>query len=35
MPSAQLYFRDPDGHTIEFITLLDENPNNKFHPLAQ
>jgi catechol 2,3-dioxygenase-like lactoylglutathione lyase family enzyme len=30
MPSAQLYFRDPDGHTIEFITLRDENPDSEF-----
>jgi lactoylglutathione lyase len=30
MPSAQLYFRDPDGHVIEFITLLDENPDSEF-----
>jgi lactoylglutathione lyase len=30
MPSAQLYFRDPDGHSIEFITLLDEDPDNEF-----
>ena len=27
MPSAQLYFRDPDGHTIEFIALLEEVPD--------
>jgi lactoylglutathione lyase len=26
MPSAQLYFRDPDGHSLEFISLLDEQP---------
>jgi hypothetical protein len=30
MPSAQLYFRDPDGHMIKFITLLDENPDSEF-----
>ena len=30
MPSAQLYFRDPDGHTIEFIALLDEEPDPSF-----
>jgi lactoylglutathione lyase len=24
MPSAQIYFSDPDGHTVEYITLLDE-----------
>jgi len=23
MPSAQLYFHDPDGHALEFIALLD------------
>ena len=26
MPSAQLYFCDADGHSLEFITLLDELP---------
>jgi lactoylglutathione lyase len=26
MPSAQLYFRDPDSHLVEFIALLDEPP---------
>ena len=30
MPSAQLYFKDPDGHMIEFITLLDEKPDSEF-----
>jgi lactoylglutathione lyase len=30
MPSAQLYFRDRDGHSLEFITLLDESPEPKF-----
>jgi lactoylglutathione lyase len=30
MPSAQLYFRDHDGHSVEFITLLDESPEPKF-----
>jgi len=24
MPSAQLYFRDPDGHLLELIALLDD-----------
>jgi len=24
MPSAQIYFRDPDGHTVEFISILPE-----------
>jgi lactoylglutathione lyase len=27
MPSAQIYFRDPDGHSLEFITILLETPN--------
>ena len=31
MPSAQLYFRDPDGHSLEFITVLDEKPDPHFH----
>jgi len=31
MPSAQLYFRDPDGHSLEFITLLDEKPDPSFN----
>ena len=30
MPSAQLYFRDPDDHLVEFITMLDEPPNPGF-----
>jgi lactoylglutathione lyase len=30
MPSAQLYFRDPDGHSVEFITLLSESPDPNF-----
>src|SRR5262249_38283368 len=30
MPSAQLYFRDGDGHSLEFITLLDEPPEPEF-----
>jgi lactoylglutathione lyase len=27
MPSAQLYFSDPDGHSLEYITVLDETPD--------
>jgi len=35
MPSAQLYFRDPDGHSLEFIALLDDVPEPHFHgPLS-
>jgi lactoylglutathione lyase len=30
MPSAQLYFRDPDGHCVEFIALLDDPPDPTF-----
>src|SRR4030095_15730410 len=30
MPSAQLYFRDPDGHSLEFIALLNDAPDPKF-----
>jgi|SRR6185503_2678783 lactoylglutathione lyase len=30
MPSAQLYFRDPDGHSVEFISLLDDSPDPSF-----
>lgn len=30
MPSAQLYFSDPDGHTVEYIALLDEAPEPGF-----
>lgn len=30
MPSAQIYFRDPDGHSVEFIALLDDAPDPGF-----
>lgn len=30
MPSAQLYFRDPDGHSLEYIALLDAPPAPDF-----
>ena len=33
MPSAQIYFRDPDGHMLEFISILPEPPNPKFNGL--
>jgi len=26
MPAAALYFRDPDGHMLEYLTMLDEAP---------
>src|SRR5436853_6892502 len=30
MPSAQLYFSDRDGHSVEFIALLDESAEPEF-----
>jgi lactoylglutathione lyase len=36
MPSAQIYFRDPDGHSVEFITVLDDPPAPDFiGPLSE
>lgn len=26
MPAAAIYFRDPDNHLIEYLTMLDRNP---------
>jgi lactoylglutathione lyase len=26
MPAAAVYFRDPDGHLLEYLTMLDEEP---------
>jgi lactoylglutathione lyase len=26
MPAAAVYFRDPDGHLLEYLSLLDEDP---------
>ncbi len=31
MPSAQIYFSDPDGHALEFIALLEDEPDADFH----
>ncbi len=31
MPSAQIYFCDPDGHSLEFIALLDDAPDPEFN----
>jgi lactoylglutathione lyase len=31
MPSAQIYFRDPDGHSLEFIALLEQTPDPNFN----
>jgi len=30
MPSAQIYFRDPDGHMLEFIAILSDEPRPGF-----
>jgi lactoylglutathione lyase len=30
MPSAQLYFSDPDDHSVEFISLLPDPPDEAF-----
>jgi lactoylglutathione lyase len=30
MPSAQIYFRDPDGHMLELITILPGKPRPGF-----
>jgi lactoylglutathione lyase len=30
MPSAQIYFRDPDGHWLEYIALLPDAPDASF-----
>lgn len=30
VPSAQLYFADPDGHAVEYIALLDDAPDASF-----
>jgi lactoylglutathione lyase len=26
MPAAAVYFRDPDGHLLEYLTMLDDDP---------
>ena len=26
MPAAAIYFRDPDGHLLEYLTMLNEDP---------
>ena len=30
MFSAQIYFADPDGHMLEFISILPDPPNSTF-----
>ena len=27
MPAAAVYFRDPDGHLLEYLAMLDEEPH--------
>ena len=27
MPAAAVYFRDPDGHLLEYLAMLDEEPD--------
>jgi lactoylglutathione lyase len=29
MPAASVYFRDPDGHMLEYLTMLDGEPRAK------
>ena len=30
MPAVSIYFKDPDGHSIEMLHLLEDNPDPKF-----
>ena len=30
MPAASQYFKDPDGHTLEYIAVLDQEPDYSF-----
>jgi lactoylglutathione lyase len=29
MPAAALYFEDPDGHLLEYLTMLEEEPRSE------
>ena len=29
MPAAALYFRDPDGHLLEYVAMLDDEPDGE------
>ena len=37
MPAVSVYFKDPDGHSLEFISLLNDAANAEFgvNPLSQ
>ncbi|MBX4891542.1 VOC family protein [Rhizobium bangladeshense] len=37
MPALSIYFKDPDGHPIEFISILDDAPDRNFgvQPLSE
>ncbi|MGD8427702.1 MAG: VOC family protein [Balneolaceae bacterium] len=37
MPAAAVFFRDPDGHLLELIAYLEENPDPNFNyrPLSE
>ncbi|OXM13320.1 hypothetical protein CGZ75_19830 [Paenibacillus herberti] len=28
MPAVSIYFDDPDGHSVEFISMLDDEPRS-------
>jgi len=30
-PAAMIYFRDLDGHMLEFVTILSDPPNPSFN----
>jgi catechol 2,3-dioxygenase-like lactoylglutathione lyase family enzyme len=34
MPAASVYFDDPDGHSLEFICMLDEAPRPELGRVA-
>jgi len=28
MPAASVYFRDPDGHLLEYVAMLEDEPRH-------
>ena len=34
MPSAAVYFRDPDGHLLEYVAMLEEPPHPELGVVA-